>query len=165
MIEGKLARHTSNNSTFKNPKHKVKQSDINDSFLMGIRWSRIVEQLQSNDLRAMVSILEENTDLDQEKIEWMHPLALAAQDNTEDNPTWFQAMNGPHKEEYWKACTKEHEALLHKETWDVVKKKPWMNVLPSTWAFKCKRYPDGSIRKFKARFCAQGDKQIEGVVQ
>ena len=39
----------------------------------------------------------------------------------------------------------------------------WMNVLPSTWAFKCKRYPDGSIRKLKARFCARGDKQIEGV--
>ena len=38
-----------------------------------------------------------------------------------------------------------------------------MNVLPSTWAFKCKRYPDGMIRKLKARFCARGDKQIEGI--
>jgi hypothetical protein len=38
-----------------------------------------------------------------------------------------------------------------------------MNVLPSTWAFKIKRYPDGLIKKFKARFCARGDKQIEGV--
>ena len=38
-----------------------------------------------------------------------------------------------------------------------------MKVLPSTWAFRCKRYPDGSVRKLKARFCARGDKQIEGV--
>ncbi len=38
-----------------------------------------------------------------------------------------------------------------------------MNVLPGTWVFKCKRYPDGLIKKFKAQFCAQGDKQIEGV--
>ena len=36
------------------------------------------------------------------------------------------------------------------------------HVIASTWAFKCKRYPDGLIKKFKARFCARGDKQLEG---
>jgi len=38
-----------------------------------------------------------------------------------------------------------------------------MNVLDCTWAFKCKRYPDGNIRKFKARFCFRGDQQIYGM--
>jgi hypothetical protein len=38
-----------------------------------------------------------------------------------------------------------------------------MNILPSTWAFKCRRYSDGDVRKLKARFCARGDCQIEGV--
>ena len=38
-----------------------------------------------------------------------------------------------------------------------------MNVIDSTWAFKLKRYPDGLVKKFKARFCARGDQQIEGV--
>ncbi len=38
-----------------------------------------------------------------------------------------------------------------------------MNVLPSTWAFKIKRFPDGSVKKFKARFCARGDRQKEGI--
>ena len=38
-----------------------------------------------------------------------------------------------------------------------------MNILPSTWAFRCKWYPDGSVRKLKARFCARGDKQGEGI--
>ena len=38
-----------------------------------------------------------------------------------------------------------------------------MNIIPSTWAFKCKHFPDGSVRKLKARFCASGDKQIEGI--
>jgi hypothetical protein len=38
-----------------------------------------------------------------------------------------------------------------------------MNVLPSTWAFKCKRFPDGRVRKLKARFCVRGDRQVEGV--
>jgi hypothetical protein len=36
-------------------------------------------------------------------------------------------------------------------------------VIPSTGAFRCKRFPDGLIRKLKSRFCARGDKQIEGV--
>ncbi len=37
------------------------------------------------------------------------------------------------------------------------------HVLASTWAFNCKRYPDGLIKKFKARFCARGDQQLEGI--
>ena len=32
----------------------------------------------------------------------------------------------------------------------------------STWAFKCKRYPDGLIKKFKACLCARGNKQLKG---
>jgi hypothetical protein len=35
--------------------------------------------------------------------------------------------------------------------------------LPSTWAFKIKCYPDGWVKKFKARFCARGDRQQEGI--
>ena len=35
--------------------------------------------------------------------------------------------------------------------------------VPSTWAFKIKRYPDGHVKTFKARFCVRGDRQKEGV--
>jgi hypothetical protein len=38
-----------------------------------------------------------------------------------------------------------------------------VNVLPSTWAYKVKRYPDGWLRKFEARLCARGDRQVEGI--
>ena len=38
-----------------------------------------------------------------------------------------------------------------------------MNVIKSTWAFKLKRYPDGLIKKFKARLYARGDMQLEGI--
>jgi Reverse transcriptase (RNA-dependent DNA polymerase) len=90
--------------------------------------------------------------------------ALAAKANAEDNPTWEQAMNGPEWAGYWKAMEVElHTLEVEKDSWEVVDHEPWMNVLPGTWAFKCKRYPDGSIRKLKARFCVRGDKQVEGV--
>ena len=40
---------------------------------------------------------------------------------------------------------------------------PGANVLPGTWALKVKRFPDGRFRKFKARYCVRGDKQLEGI--
>ena len=37
------------------------------------------------------------------------------------------------------------------------------NILPSTWALKRKRFPDGRIRKYKARYCVRGDCQVYGL--
>ena len=31
------------------------------------------------------------------------------------------------------------------------------------WAFKLKHQPDGSLQKYKARYCVQGGKQLAGV--
>jgi hypothetical protein len=49
------------------------------------------------------------------------------------------------------------------DCWEYVPQTQEMNVLPSTWAFKIKRYSDGQVKKFKAQFCARGDKQKEGI--
>ena len=70
-------------------------------------------------------------------------------------------MNGPFADEYWAAACDEVETLEKINAWEVVEIEVGMNVLCSTWAFKCKRYPDGLIKKFKARFCARGDQQME----
>ena len=97
-------------------------------------------------------------------VEEMHPLALMTKADTADNPNWGQAMNGPDSAGYWEAYKKElHMLVDRKHAWDVIECQPWMNVLPSTWAFQCKRYPDGSVPKLKARFCTHGDKQVEGI--
>ena len=96
---------------------------------------------------------------------WVHPLFLKAKSeaNKEDNPNWRQAMNGPFRKEYWDAACKEIETLEEMEAWEVVDKTPDMNVIQSIWAFRLKRFPDGMVKKFKARFCARGDQQLEGV--
>ena len=43
---------------------------------------------------------------------------------------------------------KENVILLQEVmcSWEVVNREDWMNVLPSTWAFKCKRFPNGDVR-------------------
>ena len=57
----------------------------------------------------------------------------------------------------------ELETLEGMGAWEIVDQTDDMNVIDSTWAFKLKHYPDGLIKKFKARFCARGDQQIEGI--
>ena len=45
----------------------------------------------------------------------------------------------------------------------MVEREDDTNVINGTWAFKCKRFPNGTVKKFKARFCARGDQQLEGI--
>ena len=60
----------------------------------------------------------------------------------------------------------EMETSEKLEPWDIIpdiEVPEGVNILDSTWVFKRKRYPDGSVRKLKARWCVRGDQQIEGV--
>ncbi len=60
-------------------------------------------------------------------------------------------MNGPFKEEYWKASLKEIETLELMDSWEVVDRDDKnMHVIDLIWAFKLKRFPDGMVKKFKA---------------
>ena len=46
---------------------------------------------------------------------------------------------------YWQAMELELKTLLGKDAWAKVDPEDDMNVLPSTWDFKCKRFPDGLV--------------------
>mgnify|MGYP003551355284 FL=1 len=75
-------------------------------------------------------------------------------------------MNGPDADGYYRAMSDEMEQMELKDPWEVVplaSVPEGANILDSTWAFKRKRYPDGRVRKLKARFCVRGDQQIRGV--
>ncbi len=65
-------------------------------------------------------------------------------------------------DEYWKAMKLEIATLEAIDAWAVIDRLDH-HVIASTWAFKCKRYPDGLIKKLKAHFCARGDQQLEGI--
>lgn len=96
----------------------------------------------------------------------LHPLAFAAKVNNKDTPMYSQAMNGPNALGYMEAMKTEIKQLEEKEPWDLISLSQvpeGVNILDLTWAFKWKRYPDGSIHKLKARFCVHRDQQIEGV--
>ena len=96
-----------------------------------------------------------------------HPLAFSARANAEDTPTLEEAMNSPDREGFIAAMHLELEQLESLDAWIIVPRDRAVatgrKILASTWAFKRKRYPDGSVKKLKARLVARGDQQIEGV--
>ncbi len=71
-----------------------------------------------------------------------------------DNPGWHEATRGKFAGDYWKAMKRKIFTLESIKTWKVVDQEDKMKVISSTWAFKCKRYPDGLIKNVKTRFCA-----------
>jgi hypothetical protein len=50
----------------------------------------------------------------------------------------------------------EKATLEAMDAWSVIDHLN-QHIIASKWAFKCKRFPHGLIKKFKARFCARGD--------
>jgi hypothetical protein len=95
-----------------------------------------------------------------------HLLNASATKVDEDYPNFTQATNGPFKEKWWEAMEAEVDVLENDlEAWELVPipDDPDVNILQSTWAFRVKRFPDGLVKKFKARFCVRGDQQKEGV--
>ena len=112
------------------------------------------------------------TDLSTGVINCNDPRAYAAKTkHNPDMPSYFEATRGEHAAEYHAAMKKEITQLIKQSTWEYIPRSelPCQNngrkhpVLPGTWAFKLKRLPDGTPLKYKARYCARGDKQTYGV--
>jgi hypothetical protein len=124
----------------------------------------MVNTIKLGNFGAMMLEISNNTDIMNDTLEDLYPGIFSAKANDEDTPTWHHAMNGPQKEGYCQAMNTEIRTLTkNMHAWDIVDCESWMNVLPSTWAFRCKRYPDGMIKKLKPRLCARGYQELEGV--
>ena len=90
-----------------------------------------------------------------------NPMALKAKKSKDpDLPSTQEALAGPMAEHFWKAMDKEVTSLEEKGTWTVVPRTSvpkGVAVVPGTWQQRIKRHPDGSLNKFKSRFCYRGD--------
>ena len=136
--------------------------------LASIKWSILLEACSSK-LATISSYMAEHQHSLIDTIDgchlvnYLHPALLSILPIESDTPSFTEAMNGPNAAGFFKAMEIEIQTLLDMETFDIIDKLPWMKVVSSTWAFKVKRYPDGSIRKLKARLCARGYEQVEGI--
>ncbi|KAG7374494.1 reverse transcriptase RNA-dependent DNA polymerase [Nitzschia inconspicua] len=153
-----------NNLPAKLETRKFKLKSLNDSVLMALDWSKNQVLQTASNYSKMMALFQLATDPFTNEIDGeLHPCLLTSKASQADNPTYEEAMNGPHREGFFEAMKTELKTLIDMDCWEVVERLPTMNVLPSIWAFKLKRFPDGRVRKYKARFCAGGHRQIEGV--
>ena len=67
-------------------------------------------------------------------------------------------MSGDYSSEFKAAMDSEINGLVKRDTWTLVPRGN-KKTIPGTWAFQIKRKPDGSLNKFKSRFCVRGDLQ------
>ena len=106
-----------------------------------------------------------------QKLDWdldittgMHPLAFSARANAEDTPRFHEAMRSPDREGFIEAMKKEMIQLAGLDAFVAVPRQKAIDagkqIVDVTWAFKRKRFPDGSVKKLKARLCVRGDLQI-----
>ena len=90
----------------------------------------------------------------------LNPALLVTMAIKEDTPTFEETMASPDQAGFLNAMEVEIQTSVELEVHDLT---PNMKVISSAWAFKRKRFPDGSVQKLKARFCARGFEWEEGV--
>jgi hypothetical protein len=77
--------------------------------------------------------LHQDTDKDLGTVINLNPSVFAAKANSEDTPSYEEAMHGTLAGEFRKALEVEWDMLnIVMKAWDTVESKSWMNVLPST---------------------------------
>jgi hypothetical protein len=79
-----------------------------------------------------------------------------------ENPTFFEAINGLNKDEWIKAMKSEIDSIRTNETWRLVKLPHGRKPIGVKWVLNLKRDAKGDIIKRKARLVARGFSQQFG---
>ena len=86
---------------------------------------------------------------------------LKSQSHGTDTTTHMKALSGENTEEYFKATYDEINSIIRRDIWEIVLRESIadQNVLLGTCSLKCKKKPDWTIRKFKAKYFVRGEVQ------
>lgn len=70
--------------------------------------------------------------------------------------TYDKAIASPEAEQWKKAIVTEVANQVKKGLYNLVSPVPGKPIIKGKWVYKVKEHPDGSIKKFRARWCAKG---------
>ena len=88
------------------------------------------------------------------------PFCFKASSSDPDTLSFDEAMSDPDFPKWRLSADSEIRALESKKTWlEESIEKATSKILPGTWVFRRKRSPDGTVKKYKARYCVRGDLQ------
>ena len=110
------------------------------------------ETNQWEDIMALLAEWDVDEYQDRPRAYHMSEAFVAKSKSDPDTPTYLEALTGDHAEGYYQAMEEEIKNLERRMTWKVVPRSSVGShpVIPTTWAFKCKRLSDGLFRKLKA---------------
>lgn len=77
--------------------------------------------------------------------------------------TYKEALKSSKRKEWRKAIQEEINALSMNKTWEETPLPEGKEAISSRWVFNIKQKPDGEISRFKARLCARGFAQKQGI--
>lgn len=77
--------------------------------------------------------------------------------------TFAEAMNTGAKDKWKIATDDEIKSMQENNVWDYVYLPVGANVVKCKWIFKLKYNKNGEVERYKARLCAKGFSQIEGI--
>ena len=83
--------------------------------------------------------------------------------NILDPETYDEAVTGNSSECWKSAMDAEYQSLLDNDTWTLQPLPKGRKSIGGKWVFKTKIDKDGAVARYKARYVAQGFKQIHGV--
>ena len=76
---------------------------------------------------------------------------------------WEEVLIHPKKEKWLLAAEEEYNHHVTNETWIIKTPDPGARVLGGRWVFDIKRGPEGEITRYKAKWVAQGFRQVKGI--
>jgi hypothetical protein len=83
---------------------------------------------------------------------------------TTEPRTLVEALEGPDAAQWREAADAEFYSLTRKHNvWELTELPPGRRAINGRWIFKVKRDAHGDIEKYKARFCAKGFTQRQGI--
>ena len=77
--------------------------------------------------------------------------------------TYFDALCDPRAPEWKEAMDREYDSLIQFGTWDEQLLPPGAKLVDTRWVYRCKFDAGGNLVCYKARFCAKGFSQRQGV--
>lgn len=77
--------------------------------------------------------------------------------------SYEEAMKSSKATKWMSAIKEELKAHKENETWKLVERKPNVKTIDSRWVFRIIKDTEGNVVRFKARLCARGFKQKQGI--
>jgi hypothetical protein len=90
---------------------KVRAGVLNHQFISSVKWTQLKSCMLTGQLGKLLGNLHQETDHDLDTVEHLDPYIFAAKANSEDTPTYEEAMNSPFAEEFKKAMGIEWDML------------------------------------------------------